>query len=167
MDYAAVLIGAAKAFLPVREHGKPNHGEQVELFLQRTGLPGGYPWCAAFVAYVGYYAFLDNEGKRSLWPLPLTAGCQPLADYAKSHDALVEDPVPGDVFLVYFPSLGRFAHTGVVLTSPDANGYIRTIEGNTNDDGSRDGIGVFFRSRKLDPRAGHRFIRWVSLVEEK
>jgi hypothetical protein len=120
--------------------------------LQVTGLGPGYPWCAAFVAHVGKSAL------GAKWPLPLTAGCAVLGDFAKSRGLLVETPEVGDVFLVYFPSLKRYAHTGFVL---GLNGS--TIEGNTSGGGSREGWGVFARSRAWKPQ--DRFIRWTRLLE--
>ena len=71
-------------------------------------------------------------------------------------------PQPGDVFLLYYPALKRYAHTGFVLEVRD-NGACVTIEGNTNDGGSRDGWGVFTRTRRFG--IDDRFIRWQPHVE--
>jgi hypothetical protein len=40
-----------------------------------------------------------------------------------------------------------------------SNGQLITIEGNTNDGGSRDGIGVFLRQRSLS--SVHKVIRLI------
>jgi len=48
-------------------------------------------------------------------------------------------PQPGDIFIM---DLGKgIGHTGLVQ-SIGADGYLHTIEGNTNDTGSREGIEV-------------------------
>ena len=78
-------------------------------------------WCASFVSMVGQTAL------GSAWPLPLTAGCQVLADVATKKKILKATPAVGDVFLIWHPSMGRFAHTGFVL----AVNPIVTISGNT------------------------------------
>ena len=41
---------------------------------------------------------------------------------------------------------GGFGHVGMVESNN--NGALETIEGNTNDSGSREGIGVFRRTRR-------------------
>lgn len=128
-----------------------NAGPYVERVLERTGLGKGLPWCAAWVADVGVIALGDR------WPLPKTASCAMLGEAAAKAGILHDKPEVGDVFLLYYSSLGRFAHTGIV-TAVNADGTIGTLEGNTNDGGSRDGWGVFRRTRRVGSR--DRFIRW-------
>lgn len=149
---AAPVLAAARALKFVREEPRnSNAGQAVEAMLKLCGLGKGHPWCAAFVAHVGHAVY----GKA--WPLPLTAGCAALGEAAKAKGILVNTPLPGDVFLVWFPKLGRFGHTGFV-TALGEGGSHRCIEGNTNDGGSRDGWGVFERDRAFGPN--DRFIRW-------
>jgi hypothetical protein len=154
MNYAVRLVLAlARSQLYVREQGGENRGQVVEEYLRTTGLDEGYPWCAAFIAWCG------KQAHGAAWPLPLTAGCKELGAAAEAKGLLVEKPQAGDVFLLLYEKLGRFAHTGFV-TDVLPDGRIRTIEGNTNDGGSRDGYGVFARIRAIEP--GDRFIRWWS-----
>lgn len=149
---AAPVLAAARALKFVREEPRnSNAGQAVEAMLKLCGLGKGHPWCAAFVAHAGHAVY----GKD--WPLPLTAGCAALGEAAKAKGILVNTPLPGDVFLVWFPKLGRFGHTGFV-TALGEGGSHRCIEGNTNDGGSRDGWGVFERDRAFGPN--DRFIRW-------
>lgn len=146
IPYRAMVLAAARALLPVREEPRnSNAGQMVEAMLALVGNPKGDPWCAAFVAHAGVAAL----GKA--WPLPRTASCAVLGDAAQAKGWLVADPHPGDVFLVWSAKLGRYAHTGFVTEDG-------TIEGNTNDGGSRDGYGVFARRRAWAPE--DRFIRW-------
>ncbi len=51
----------------------------------------------------------------------------------------------GDIFGIYFSRLGRIAHVGFVLE--DRGVLVKTIEGNTNVEGSRDGDGVYRKMR--------------------
>lgn len=149
-----LLLRVASATEGATEIGN-NAGPYVTRVLKRTGLSAGNPWCAAWIADVGRIAF------DSRWPLPLTASCWQLGDFAYRKGALAETPEVGDVFLLHYPSLNRFAHTGLV-TEVLPDGRIRTLEGNTNDGGSREGWGVFRRTRT--PGARDRFIRWTQLV---
>lgn len=150
-----VLRVAAATEGAVESPPNSNAGPYVERVLKRTGLGKGHPWCAAWVADVGRLALGAD------WPLPMTASCYHLGEHARTKGALVTTPDAGDVFLVYFPTLKRFAHTGLV-TEVLADGSVRTIEGNTNDGGSRDGWGVFRRTRRLGPN--DRCIRWTALL---
>jgi hypothetical protein len=131
-----------------------NRGPKVDEYLQTTGLDptkGSFAWCAAFV----YWSF--NQASTNLGtanPVAKTAGV--LDHWSKAArnggrrillaDAL-NDPAlvqPGHIFIL---SVGRGAgHTGLVESVAD--GKLITIEGNTNDGGSREGIGVFRRDRR-------------------
>ncbi|HXC25131.1 MAG TPA: hypothetical protein VNU46_04385 [Gemmatimonadaceae bacterium] len=159
------LIGAAKAFIGVPEQGGNNLGQMVELFLREVGLPAGEPWCAAFVYHVGFWSQFDLDTGTSTWPLPATGACQSLADAARVRGALMERPVRGDLFLLWIPERGRFAHTGIVVdVTLGTGGYgCHTIEGNTNDDGSADGWKTGIRYRCFGPGTPHRFIRWTAI----
>ena len=126
-----------------------NKGLKVEDYLATVGLSPGQPWCAAFVAWVGVYAL----GGR--WPVPKVGGCALLGEWAAKKGLLKTTPEAGDVFLLYFPKLKRFAHTGFILS---AGTECVTVEGNTSGAGSREGWGVFERKRTFGP--DDRFIRW-------
>ena len=145
----------ARSQLWVREQGGENRGQVVEHFLAAVGQSPGQPWCAAFVSWVGQQAVPG-------WPLPLTAGCQVLFSSAARLGFIQPAPSPGSVFLLWRPQLGRFGHTGFVL-GPSGSAW-RTIEGNTNPDGGREGFGVFERTRTF--AAGDRFISWIGGVHQ-
>jgi len=132
-----------------------NRGPYVERVLAVTGNPPGDPWCAAEVADTGVKAL----GK--LWPLPLTASCQALANFAKAKGIRFLQPQRGDVFLLWYPSLGRFAHTGFCI-QPLPDGRWLTHDGNTSGAGSREGWMKAKQKRKFKPE--DRFIRWVNLL---
>lgn len=133
----------------VRENGV-NKGDAIREMLRLTGLPEGHPWCAAFVAHCGHRGSAD-------WPLPMTAGCAVLGSAAEKQKLLKTEPAVGAVFLLYYPSMKRFAHTGFCVAK-NADGSWTTIEGNTNPGGGRDGYGVFARTRSWSDK--DRFIWW-------
>lgn len=157
LDPRIVVLNVARSLLWVRETDGPNRGEVVDQMVATTGLnpKGGYPWCAAFVAYVGRSA-LGRQG----WPLKPYAGCVSLRDEAQKKGMLKLAPTRGAIFLQYGKAGDgrfRYRHCGFVVGERD-DGTWETLEGNTNEAGSPEGIGVFERSRKwakLD-----RFIYW-------
>lgn len=158
-----LVLRLARSYRWVREKGQ-NRGEAVRHLLKLVGLAEGQPWCAAFVAKIGYSAFGDD------WPLPMVGGCATLGEAAHKKGMLMKYPAPGSIFLMYFPSKGRYAHTGFV-DHPTADGWM-TIEENTgpgspDEDGekTREGDGVYQRERDFSDR--DRFIYWWATAENR
>ena len=150
MTISAKALEIAISQLGVREKGSSNAGPQVDQYLKSVGLKPGYPWCMAFV----YWCY--NQAAGSLcFPnfLIRTGGVlhqwieqQPtrkiILDKVLKRPAIVQ---PGAVFIMdYGKGTG---HTGLVERIQD--GLVYTIEGNTNDEGSREGFEVCRRTRKL------------------
>lgn len=151
-----VLRVSAKSDGASEHPANSNAGPYVERVQRVTGNKKGDPWCASEVADTGVIAL----GKD--WPLPLTASCQRLAEFAKEKGIRFLKPERGDVFLVWHEELGRFAHTGFVVdVHPD--GSCTTREGNTSGGGSREGWMKAERVRRFKPE--DRFVRWVKLLE--
>lgn len=142
-----------------------NAGPYVERVQRVTGNAKGDAWCASDCADTGTIA-LRSTGIS--WPLPLTGGCQELADYALKHGALVATPQRGDLWLAWHESLGRFGHVGFVLSvSPDGM-HIEVQAGNTIMPGQpgnvREGWLNWIRTEPIGPK--DRFIRWTLLIQE-
>ena len=73
-----------------------------------------------------------------------TIGKKITAVQAKNNPLLL---VPGSIFIMDHGS--GFGHTGIVTNV--VGGYVTTIEGNTNNTNSREGIGVFLlTNRKIN-----------------
>jgi peptidoglycan hydrolase-like protein with peptidoglycan-binding domain len=133
---------------PVEEGGQ-NAGPWVRLYTQgREGDP--YPWCA------GFATFCLSQACATLgvaMPIPRTLSCDDMARHAGGR--LLAQPraaqrsriTPGSFFLrLAGPGEGfKYAHTGIVVDA-DAETF-KTIEGNTNDDGSYEGYEVCARVR--------------------
>jgi len=93
-------------------------------------------WCATFVQWCLYQVGVDVvTGARS-------AGCYNSAAAYKKGGRFTE--YPGKGFQVFYGPNGG-THTGIVVDYDDA--WIYTVEGNTNDDGSAEGNGVYSRKR--------------------
>jgi hypothetical protein len=142
------VVPVAELFVGwVRETTGKNDGPWVEAIQRTTGNKKGDPWCASFVNWVLDIAYRDMN------PLPATASCDVLLEFARKNQLLTSTPQPGDVFLV-MRTKNDAIHTGIV-TEVKAD-TVKTIEGNTNREGAREGNGVWARER---PRAGLLFIR--------
>lgn len=138
------VVAAAQKERGVREGNVPNGGPDVLFYLRYVGIKTPAPWCAAWVSYVfgqaGYTA-------------PKTAWSPGLFPDQRS----VREARPGVVLGIYYTSLKRIAHCGIV--EGVKNEWIYSIEGNTNVNGSREGDGVYRRVRHV--RSIHRFADWV------
>lgn len=142
----------------IEEVGGDNHGRAVKRILARVGLAVGNPWCAALM----YDAGNGMLGDR--WPLPRTGSCDVLLERARQLGILVETPMVGDVALLMrkdYDAIHTYAVTGVGKGLEH-----RSIEGNTNDDGSANGYCVLRRTRggptdrAIARGLYYRFIRW-------
>jgi hypothetical protein len=142
--------------LAVREATGHNDGPAVEMFLASVGLGKGYSWCMAFV----YWCVKQTALKLALKnPLKETGGV--LDQWESGHGVHISEPEQGAIFIMDFG--GGEGHTGIITGVFTDQGIIHTIEGNTNDDGSREGIGVFRRVREI---ADPKIIGYIRLVDQ-
>jgi len=95
------------------------------------------PWCATFVSWVAMKA-----GLADLYPR--TASCDQAAMWFKARKQWSEYPALGAQ--VFYGTSRDLTHTGIVVSYDDT--YIETIEGNTNNDGSREGHTVLRQKRR-------------------
>lgn len=119
----------------VREVGV-NRGFWVERFLAGVGLGPGYSWCAAFVAFA-----LKQAGWKDL-PKG-AAAVRNWASWAKANGRITAKPERGDLF--FWLNADGTGHMGFVVEATPTT--VRTIEGNTNTAGSREGDGCYRRTR--------------------
>ena len=136
----SLVVPTAERFVGwVKETSGANDGPWVEAIQRTTGNKRGDPWCASWVNFVLQIAYSGRS------PLPVTASCDVILEWARKQGRIVETPEPGDVFLVMRTPTDA-VHTGFV--SRDTAHTVGTYEGNTNSGGSRDGWGVFARERR-------------------
>ncbi len=141
------VIDACIKEMGVKEDaGEQNHGA-CEKYLAAVGLEPGNPWCAAFV----YWVFDQLRGNGDDNPCPKTGGALKIFEEAPAQ-ARVTVPHPGCVFVVDHGK-GK-GHCGFVEDYFEATGEIQSIEGNTNQAGSREGNSV--ARHKWNPAAGKR-----------
>jgi hypothetical protein len=138
--------------LGVKEKSNHNDGPRVEEYLHAVGLRKGDPWCAAFVCWVFDRAGVANPHTgwapdlfpkaKVIWQRKMVI--QTGGKLRKADKPAI--PKPGDVFGIWFPEKGRIAHAGFVERWEQT--WVITVEGNTNEAGSREGDGVW-RKRRL------------------
>ena len=134
-----------------REIGGQNRGPWVRLYMKGREGPAQL-WCAGFVSYV-----LRQASKSAGLPVPIrpSASCDVLASRARNKGLLIDgsrvesgsEIGPGFIFLNR-RTANDWNHTGFVTSGGDE--VLRTIEGNTNDDGSREGYEVCARFRNCE-----------------
>jgi hypothetical protein len=127
-----------------------NRGPQVEKYLASAGCSPGDPWCASFL----YWCFSEAAKSMGLKnPLPRTGSCiyhwENTTGKKLSGQQTTDNPAlvhPGFIFIMDHG--GGKGHTGIVRSVAD--GYLNTIEGNTNIAGSREGLAVAELKRKIN-----------------
>jgi len=126
------VVEKANKEVGVREVGGNNRGKRVAEYLLNAGITTPAPWCAAFVKFI--LDACNIEHKVTAWS-PSATAINRIYDRRKPLSNTIT-PKSGDVFTLYYPNLNRIGHTGFVESWGDK--WVDTIEGNTNDGGSRD-----------------------------
>ena len=146
------IIRVAKAEIGVEEVDGTNSGKRVKEYQSSTSLGGtGWPWCAAFVCWVVKQAMEQLRiEETATFKRPTTASAYSMKQWSLAQDATTSTKSPhrGDIEqgdIVIF----TFSHIGFALSKPDSNGYIYTIEGNTDGAGSREGGAVLRKKRHV------------------
>jgi Putative peptidoglycan binding domain len=135
-----------------REVGGQNCGPWVRTYM-RGNEGSQWAWCA------GFASFLMHQAAQSLGlvaPIEGSFSCDTLVLQAKQaglfvseSDARLRTIPPGSLFLNR-ESDTDWTHVGVVIAADELT--LSTIEGNTNDDGSREGYEVCMRTRSYTNR---------------
>jgi hypothetical protein len=135
------------------EVGGQNKGPWVRLYMQ--GNEGSdWPWCAGFVS------FILKQACKSLNvspPIKTSFSCDSLAFSAKEQGLFLKESkareknavAPGSLFLDRRTPTD-WVHTGIVRSAEED--IFHTIEGNTNDDGDREGYEVCRRIRNYEDK---------------
>jgi hypothetical protein len=137
--------------LGVREATGRNDGPEVEMYLASVGKPKGLPWCSAFVAWCLTEA--DIPHRVNAWSPTAHNG----RNIVYMNREARQNPQAGDVFTLFYPRLNRIGHAGFYHKNQNSS-VIVTVEGNTNEAGSREGDGVYKRYRPLN--SIHSITRW-------
>tara|TARA_R110000772_G_scaffold57025_1_gene129450 strand:- start:4188 stop:4811 length:624 start_codon:yes stop_codon:yes gene_type:complete len=142
---AEKLVAFALKEVGVKERPKnSNRGKRVQEYQSSTWLDGsGWPWCAAFICWLCKEAGVPDS-KR-----PQTAGAWDFERWAKKRSSPVtfykvgKTAIKKGDILVY-----TFSHIGLAAADQTSSS-VNTIEGNTDASGSREGGGVYEKTRRL------------------
>jgi hypothetical protein len=143
------MVSLAREEIGVSEVDGTNCGPRVNTYKAATWLDAdkGWPWCAAFICWLVREAI---EGEDVKFTRPETAGAWDFENWAKRQSSLVdlrkptnEDIKAGDIVVF------TFSHIGIAIADIDSSGYVKTIEGNTNGVGSREGGSVLEKNRHV------------------
>lgn len=143
---------------------KENWGKRVAEYLKEAQVKTPAPWCAAFCNWVAKRAATDLGIDSPLEKVPLQAYVQSYFDYFNKQGKVVPaaKAKPGDLIVLWYPSLKRYGHIGIVEKVDVKKGIAYTIEGNTNAAGSREGEQVAAKQRPIT--ANVKFLRWIGDV---
>lgn len=150
----SLLADIAKKYIGVKETGDNLAGDSKELLAIfkadtleiKPGQTDGYPWCAAFVSFCVQKLLSQSSFYAGTTPPREASVSRFLNIWAKNNHCLIFPPSSN----VFRPQKGdilvfTFSHIGIVES---VNGNtMTTIEGNTNDAGSREGTVVARKSR--------------------
>ena len=147
----AALLALARPEIGVTEVAGTNCGPRVDEYKAATWLnpKQGWPWCAAFICWLVREALAATGIKETkTFKRPRTAAAWDFENWCRGIDktAMLKKPHKGDIQpgdIVMF----TFSHIGIAESAPDKNGYVTTIEGNTDGSGSREGGAVLRKKR--------------------
>lgn len=134
-----------------------NRGPMVTQYQRVTGYTFDVPWCLCFLYWCAEQA-ARNLGSSN--PLLRTGDCDTILRWGRERDIVFTEPKVGDFGLVMASETDA---THIFVVEKITGAKMTTIEGNTNNDGSREGYAVLRRSRNLAPR--YRYLRWGALAE--
>lgn len=146
------LVEIAQREVGVEEVDGTNCGPRVNEYKAATNLHAmeSWPWCAAFVCWCVRAALVAAGVKETAtFKRPVTAGAWDFENWSRRQDDTTQTRKPhdGDIKagdIVVF----TFSHIGIAVEDAK-DGMVRTVEGNTDSEGSREGGGVFRKTRKL------------------
>lgn len=146
------LIEISQREVGVEEVDGSNCGPRVNEYKAATTLPSTeeWPWCAAFVCWVTKKS-LEALGiaETSTFKRPKTASAFGFEPWSLAQDNTTNTKRnPGDDIKAGDILIFKFSHIGIAVEDADGN-TVETVEGNTDGAGSREGGGVFRKTRKL------------------
>jgi hypothetical protein len=140
---ARLLFGlAAEACVGIYESGGNNKGPMVDLIQSTIGRAEGEPWCLAFVQTCLAYAELRTGIESPIYP---TEHCLTCWDQTPVVQRVKTSPLKYAIVIWRHEGTSN-GHSGIVIES-DKRQWFRSVEGNSNISGSRDGDCVGYHKR--------------------
>lgn len=148
-----LFVTVARRFVGIRESSRNRFPGDVKVWAS-TSYPDGYvyrePYCAAFVCHVVRLADLESMELNYPNP-PRSASVAGWRTWARDKKNGVQILTPSDKIMAgdIVSFLPHFSHIGIVRGVAASKVHILTVEANTNDAGSREGDGIYEKSRSL------------------
>ena len=140
---ARLLFGlAAESCVGIRETGGNNNGPMVRLLQKTIGGAVKEPWCMSFVQSCLAYAEAKT-GEKS--PVIASEHCQTVWTETPRSQRVKTAPLKYAIVIWAYEGTSS-GHTGVVVESFYPKKF-HSVEGNTGDDGGRDGDCVTYKKR--------------------
>ncbi len=158
-----LFIEIASKYIGVTEQPVgSNRGPLIDRWNTNAHAPLGSFWCASFVSAVAM-EWEAQSGKD--WPLCISADCDVWLANARKNKCISAKGRPGDIVLLV--SGNDAYHIGVVTGYSEA-GTLMSVEGNSNNDGSRNGYMVAKRNNLYSGRNKDNvvFIHPWGLIQE-
>jgi len=135
MGSASNLIKVARGELKLRYREGPNNATKYGAWYGSNH----QPWCDMFVSWCAWKS--GNQGA-----VGKQAVCQAHVNWFRKKGRWGKTPRVGAI--VFFAWHGVYSHHVGIVEKVNSDGSIYTIEGNTNTNGSANGIGVFRMRRR-------------------
>jgi len=140
---ARLVFGlAAESLVGVYEQGGNNNGPMVRLIQETIGGADREPWCMALVQSCLAYAELKTGAKS---PIVSSEHCMTVWNDTPKTSRVKTLPKRYAI-IIWVNGKGPAGHTGILL-EPSPRKTFTSVEGNTGSDGSRDGDGVYYKTR--------------------
>lgn len=155
MTLAEKLVQIASEEIGTKEVGNTNCGPKVNKYKGATTLPPDqpWPWCAAFVCWVVRESMrVIGKSETATFKRPRTASAFNFINWSLDQDnttstvtrCLSKASIKSGDIVVF-----KFSHIGIASSACDPDGNFSTIEGNTDKAGSREGGGVYAKTRNV------------------
>jgi len=144
------VIATLETMVGKKETLGANWSPEIKAILVSVGI--NYPayYCAAYVSW----GYTQNKICN-----PNTAWSPSLFPADRCLNLKTTTPQIADAFGIYHHDLNRIAHAGTVKRWPREGDYFISLEGNTNNNGSRNGDG--FYEKRRPKRSVAKVSRWV------
>lgn len=131
-----------------------NRGPRVDQYQAATCLDkkDWGAWCASFVCWVIREAMAAavKDGAKFTFKRPQTAKAFDFENWSLQQDNSTRTRrLPGRDIQPWDIVIFDFSHIAFATSAPNSIGNFRTVEGNTNDEGSREGYEVAQRTRSM------------------
>ena len=141
-----IFIDSLRAKLGTRELTGNNDGEVIKKILESCGISFPAPWCACYLHDGLLRAGTEGGPSKDPGWTPNWFKDPNRIKWVRDKDSYNMTFQKGWIGAIYYRSKGRIGHVFAVVEDTQ-DGYVITIEGNTNSAGSREGNGVFIRIR--------------------